>query len=242
MIFGVAYQPIASVVKVCEDAIGVSRVQLVRGDDQLAHRRAYIIVGVSSLRRIVTQLTRYHATVVVIDAVPMLRLIRNICILDAIANDPVGVWNPRTFRIQQLRRALLFPSVDSIHISLRRDDSLTNLIQEMRERGVLGPVLAFAQRLGEASQREVLHLAVARYLNGEITLNTLARRSRPTNAQRMVAYEEMLAKLQSEQGVKLKEALQAVRSGMKPDLAAIQFGVDSFEINYVVSKLRNSHT
>jgi hypothetical protein len=236
--FGSAYHPVGMLVQACEDVVGPSRVQLLCLDDSPAHRRAYVVVGVRALKRHAHTLQRHRTTIVVADSMPDLIRVKGLRVLDADRYADPAAWEPRPLRRGPLTRALLRDPKRPT-ISVAEDQVAANLISDLRSRGVLGHVLTFAQRAPDSGSRDALHACVARFLSGELSLATVARRTAPKGGSaRMEAHARMLAALASEQADRLREAIAMAVSGVDPADAAARKRVDAFEIRYVINLLR----
>ncbi len=233
-IFGFATTHVGKVLRVCEDSVGRDKVQILAGRDRPANRRVYVAVGaqvLDSARR--EALSRCRATLVVIDALPELARVDGIRVLDSEGD---GAWRPRRPLFGTLLRSLRArPS--RLEVSLSPDRALDNLVSEVRSRGILDTVLAFAKPL-RPEERAVVHTCVARYMAGDINLGTLRRRAMGgAGAPKTPTSEAMLSALQSPTAQRLGRALADHRRGDDVSVAARRHNVDSFELRFMAAHL-----
>lgn len=232
-IFGVCHTNIGKMIDICERVLGRDKVQLLTASDNTANRRCYIVVGVGSLNRVkAAALNRCNATLVVIDALPELLRIQGMQVLDV---EEQSTWNPCKLRLRLLRESLEAPP-QPLKVVVGPDNTLSNLILEVKSRGILDTVLAAAKNM-HPSERTTLHMNVARYIAGEINLKVLRRRSEMHSTGKK--YEAMMEALVSGTALRLREAVGAVKQGAELKEAAAIHNVDPSEIRFVMSHLED---
>jgi hypothetical protein len=238
-VFGVAHSSPSQVHTTLENALGSSHVQLVRSGDALARRRAYVVVGVSTLRKLSEQLGRTRATVVVLDAVPQLCRISGVKIIDADDAAPHSArWLPpsKTDYRPLLRHAQLSkPAL--VTILFTKVDVATNLIKDVKSRGILDKVLTLSYKCSKDERSFVLDTIFA-FLCGKGRISRLEKRLRlgAESSVRQVAYEALVASLNSPYGKRLAKAVTAVHPSFDKEAcakAAVRYRVDVFEMNYI---------
>lgn len=237
-VFGIAHASPSQVLTVLENALGSSHVQLLRQGDLLARRRAYVVVGVNTLKRLAEPLSKTHSTVVVIDAVPQLCRVRGIDLVDADTKNPHSArWKPAKVDYRHvLRHAQLSkPAIPAL--AFTKIDVATNLVKEVKSRGILDKVLTLSYKCPK-EHRGVVVDTTFMHLCGKGRISRLEKRLRlgTDNPVRQVAYEALVASLSSSYGKRLAKAITAVYPDFsKPACikAASKYRVDVFEMNYI---------
>ena len=232
-IFGFAHTNFNLVLSRCKRVAGKASVQVLTNRDQVSRRKCFVALGVKTLDAArVSALNQCSGVLVVVDALPVLRRIEGITILDAAPTDVP--WRRQPARFSKLDRALSAPARE-LRVSLRPDDTLARMIAEVRERSILDKVLAAARTM-EPSDRAALHLDVAFVLSGKIKMSAFRRRAESRGAKGR-AYEKMLEVLESDTGRRLSLALKDHVSGTDAVTAASQHRVEPSEVRFLKAQL-----
>ena len=235
-IFGFAHTHVGKIVAACEGVLGRDKVQVLHERDRPANRRCYIVVGVNSLDTARKhELNRCRATLVVVDALPALHRVDGLHILDA---DNSSWWSPNRPKFGPMLRSIR-AEPQPLKIVVSDDKFLSNLILEVRSRGVLDAILGMAKAL-KPEERPFLHECVARYMIGRISLSLLMKKAvigRGIPAKIEAAAFEAL---HSDRAKRLGEALLEYLEGGDAALIAVQRNVDAFEIRFLATHVKGA--
>ena len=233
-LIGFSCTHVGAVVAACEDAVGCEKVQIISERELPANRRCYVAVGVSVVDPArVAALSRCRGTLVVVDAVPALRRVRGIRVIDS--DD--DVWSIKSPKMHVLRRVLgSKPSL--IDVSVGADATLDELTEEVRTRGVLDSVMSAAKTLG-LTERAQLTASVARFFAGEINLDTLLRRTVRGRSVPAHVSESLRAAMESNVSARLSVAVREALAGADVATTAALNRVDPFEVRYLLSNLKS---
>lgn len=237
-VFGVVHASPSQVLSALEASLGSSYVQLLKSGDSLARRRAYIVVGVKALRGLADALSKTHSTVVVLDAVPNLARVRGIHVIDANIKDPHSSrWSPSKVDYRAIVRHAQLSKPACPSIAFTKVEVTTNLVREVKSRGILDKVLTLSYKCAKEDRGAVLDIIFA-FLCGKGRISRLEKRLRlgVDKSARQVAYEALVASLSSPYGKRLAKAATAVHPAFDKAAcvkAAAKNRVDVFELNYI---------
>lgn len=232
-IFGFSQTNLALVVRRCQEEVGRGAVQVVTLRDQPSpHRRCYVVLGVRTLDAArCRMLSESTGVVVVVDALPALKRIRGIRVLDAVDSPYWVRGQPRFAALTAALRGRQAP----VGLEVGPDDALAAMIAAARERGLLDKVLSAARVMGPV-ERGRLHADVAHALAGRLSIRALRRRCERRGA-RGRAYEDMLLALAGPTARRLGEALRDRMRGDEAAAAALRHDVEASEVRFLAAHL-----
>jgi hypothetical protein len=232
--FGFAHSPFGLVVKKCREALGPNSVQVITNRDTLVRRRCYVVLGSDTLDSVrVRLLNRSNSVLVVVDALPALKNIVGIQILDSLPG--TDIWNPIKPRFAQLLQALR-SKPKPLKFGIAKDQTVSRMITSIKERSVLDSVLSAAKMMDSAN-RALLHVDVAQVLVGKTSMASFKRRCESRGASGRL-YERMLGRLSDPTAKRLSVALKQARAGEDVVLLAAKYQVDASELRFLLAKLK----
>ena len=234
MIFGFGHSNLGLIISRCYEAVGKSNVQLVTMHDQLIRRRCYIFNGVDLLTTVrLRLLNKTNSVLIVVDALPLLRRIEGIEILDA--PESLDTWSVKIPKFAKLFRALR-SKPKPLKVVVLPDTTLKKMIVEIKERSILDSVLSAAKTM-QPSDRVHLYSDLALHLVGRLSLDSFCVRAESRGASGR-SYEKMLGVLKDQTAKRLGKALKAYQKGGDVTKVAEEFQVSPSELRFLKPHLR----
>ena len=234
MIFGFAHTNFSLIYTTIKNNLDPSSVQFITKKDSVVRKRCYIVLGLKTLSKDkIADLNDKTGTLVIIDALPVLRRIQNIEILDA--NNDINFWKRKEPNFKLLLKAIR-EKPKPISLVVEKDCILQNMIELVKNRSLLDKIL-IAAKLMEPADRTSLHKEVALLLAKKMSMVTFKKRveSRGVSGKK---YEQMLDALRSDVAKRLSLALHDYTEGCDPQLLASKYNVEASEIRFIVSHLK----
>ena len=244
MLYGACHTSPGEVYRRVAREVGPRRVQVLGQEDAIAHRRAYVVLGVAALRAHASTLSRHRCTVVVVDSYPALASVRDLEILDADRVTPSDYrWAPRPLRARALLRNLNAAKPVAPAPTTEPTDVLANLVRDVRNRGMLDRFLTFLYSIPDAQRRDYARDLLVKHIAGEASLARVRSKLRPDAraVKARAAFDDLDEALSGERGSRLSKAIAASGPEFTEDrivAACAEHGVDAFDVRYLSKQVK----
>lgn len=230
MIFGFAATNFSKVYNKIKNNLKPSSVQFIINEDSIVSKRCYIALGLATLSPDRVEILNNKAgTLIIIDSLPSLRRVEDIIILDADSAD--DYWHITNYNFKSLIKELNGKPKD-ITLKIKKDITLSSMIEKVKNRSVLDKVL-IAAKLIEPDSRSLLHKDVALLVAKKLSFSSFRKRS---ESRKMSGrkYNDMLAALEGPIAKRLSSALVEYLQGEKDAVhLSGKYDVEASEIRFI---------